>query len=96
VLSGGGARGAFQAGMIGNWVSARGVKNGQRLEPYDLVAGTSIGALNAYLIALGQYDRLREMWYNVGNEAIVQLNRSTRVFATKVRAFSRALLKPSA
>ena len=73
VLSGGGARGAYQAGMIQGLANARGIKDGQVLAPYGLVCGTSIGALNAYVVATGQYDTLREMWWNVGNEDIIRL-----------------------
>lgn len=78
VLSGGGARGAYQAGLIQSFVNARGIKNGEVLAPYGLVCGTSIGALNAYLVAIGQYDALREMWWNVGNENVVRLKRQYR------------------
>ena len=73
VLSGGGARGAYQAGMIQGLPNARGIKDGEILAPYGLVCGTSIGALNAYFVATGQYNTLREMWWNVGNEEIVRL-----------------------
>jgi predicted acylesterase/phospholipase RssA len=78
VLSGGGARGAYQAGIIQAMVNARGIKDGQILAPYGLVCGTSIGALNAYIVATGQYNTLREMWWNVGNQNVVRLKRQYR------------------
>ena len=59
--------------MIQGLANARSIKDGQSLAPYGLVCGTSIGALNAYFVATGQYDALREMSWNVGNEEIIRL-----------------------
>ena len=64
VLSGGGSRGAYQAGVIAALAAAHGLSDGQPL-PYDVVCGTSIGALNGYLIATAQYTRLRDIWYTL-------------------------------
>ena len=70
VLSGGGARGAFQVGVI------------QRLldlgHAWDLVAGVSVGALNALGMAMyppaAQKDgafHLAEMWHGIrGNDSV--------------------------
>jgi len=44
VLSGGGARGAYQAGLIDYLRLSAQIPNGAPLRPYQLVAGTSIGA----------------------------------------------------
>jgi predicted acylesterase/phospholipase RssA len=66
VLSGGGSRGAYQAGVIFALAAKLGLTDGQPL-PYDLVCGTSIGALNAYLIATAQYGKLRDVWWNLSN-----------------------------
>lgn len=65
VLSGGGAHGAYEAGAIGCWVAARGAADGAPLVPYQMVFGTSIGALNGWMVATGQYTRLRELWYGI-------------------------------
>src|ERR1700722_19684056 len=59
VLSGGGARGAYQAGLACALAERSGVQDGQPLAPYGLICGTSIGALNAWFIATGQYSALR-------------------------------------
>ena len=51
VLSGGGARGAYQAGIVGALAATAGIADGTPLAPYDLVCGTSIGALNGWSVA---------------------------------------------
>ena len=81
VLSGGGARGAYQAGLIASWVAAGNIKDGQPLAPYGLVCGTSIGALNAYMVATGRYSELRNMWLTVASQEVVKLKRRYRYLA---------------
>jgi predicted acylesterase/phospholipase RssA len=78
VLSGGGARGAYQAGLVQTLVTNGGVQDGQPLKPYGLICGTSIGALNAYMIATGRYSRLREMWLTIGSQHVIKLKRQYR------------------
>ncbi|MGL5507579.1 MAG: patatin-like phospholipase family protein, partial [Paraclostridium sp.] len=57
-LSGGGAKGAFQAGVI------YGLKeNG--LYKFDAISGTSIGAVNGYYIYTENVNKLKEMWINI-------------------------------
>ena len=65
VLSGGGARAAYQAGVlhaIAEWQPA-----GSPI-PFTVVTGTSAGAINAAAIAAGAQDfgsavtRLRDLW----------------------------------
>lgn len=54
VLSGGGAKGAYEAGCI---------KALQELGfEFEIVTGTSIGALNGLLIAQQDYDKLYDLW----------------------------------
>lgn len=58
VLEGGGAKGAFQCGAIKALYD-----NGYT---FDGVAGTSIGAINAAILAQdGNYQTLYDMWMNV-------------------------------
>lgn len=73
VLSGGGARGAYQAGIIDALATSRGIVDGAPLAPYGIICGTSIGALNGYFAATGQYSALRDLWHTVAGEKIVRL-----------------------
>ncbi len=73
VLSGGGALGAYAAGIIGCLAAAAGVKDGTALPPYQIVCGTSIGALNGWFVATGQYTALHDLWYGVSAEHILRL-----------------------
>ena len=73
VLSGGGALGSYAAGIIGCLATAAGVKDGAALPPYELVCGTSIGALNGWFVATGQYTKLHDLWYGVSAQHVLQL-----------------------
>lgn len=70
VLSGGGAKGAYEAGVASLLVE-RGV-------PIRLVAGSSAGALNAAMIADGRLDRLEALWRGLTRERVYSLR--ARVF----------------
>lgn len=72
-LSGGGARGAYQAGIIDYLRLSAQIPDGKPLDPYGLVAGTSIGALNGYFVATAQYDVLRQLWYTIADQHVIQL-----------------------
>jgi len=72
VLSGGGARGAYEAGIVGALAARDGVRDGERLPPYEIVCGTSIGALNGWFVATGQYAKMRELWYGVSRERLIR------------------------
>lgn len=63
ILSGGGAKGAFQCAAE---KYAREVK-GYR---WDLIAGVSVGALNGAMLAMQKYDRLFEIWNTVSNDQV--------------------------
>jgi predicted acylesterase/phospholipase RssA len=75
VLSGGGALGAYAAGIIGCLATAAGVKDGTALPPYEVICGTSIGALNGWCVATAQYTKLHDLWYSVSEAHIMQLKR---------------------
>ena len=62
VLSGGGTRGVYQ---IGVWKALRELK----IE-YDLIIGSSIGALNAALMAQGDWEEAHRLWMNITLEMI--------------------------
>ena len=69
VLSGGGAKGAYEAGVAATLVE-RGVA-------IRLVAGSSAGALNAAMIAAGQTERLDALWRGLRRDRVYKLR--TRV-----------------
>ena len=63
VLSGGGAKGAFQ---IGAEKYAREVKGYH----WDVIAGVSVGALNGAMLAMEKYDRLLEVWNTISSDQV--------------------------
>jgi NTE family protein len=68
ILSGGGAKGAWEAGVASALIE-RGV-------PVRLVAGSSAGALNAAMIADGRLDRLQHLWRTLTREQVYRLRPS--------------------
>jgi predicted acylesterase/phospholipase RssA len=72
VLSGGGARGAYEAGIVGALAAAGRVNDGSPLPPYEIVCGTSIGALNGWFVATGQYAKLHELWYGISGQDLMR------------------------
>ena len=54
LLEGGGAKGAYQAGAI-KALKKKGIK-------FDLIGGTSIGAINAAFCVLNNYDGMYKLW----------------------------------
>ena len=72
VLSGGGARGAYEAGLVGALAAVGNVKDGTPLLPYEVVCGTSIGALNGWFVATGQYMKLRQLWWTISGQDLMQ------------------------
>lgn len=82
VLSGGGAKAAWDAGVIRGLVDA-GV-------PIALVAGSSAGALNAVMLADGRLDRLETLWRTVTREHVYFLKPGV-VFAGLLPGWGTAL-----
>ena len=72
ILTGGVNRGAYQAGAIAGLAEKAGIPDGVPL-PYDLVAGSSIGALNAYYVAIAQYSRMRQVWRDIADLPLFNL-----------------------
>jgi NTE family protein len=72
ILSGGGAKGAWEAGAAAALIE-RGV-------PVSLVAGSSAGALNAAMLADGRLDRLQALWRSLSREQVYSL-RASVIFA---------------
>jgi NTE family protein len=65
VLTGGGAKGAWEAGAAAALV--------ERGAPVRLVAGSSAGALTAAMLADGRLDRLEALWKTVTREQVYAL-----------------------
>jgi NTE family protein len=65
VLSGGGAKGAWEAGVAAALVEAG--------LPIALVAGSSAGALNGAMIAAGRIERLEALWRGLDRDKLYSL-----------------------
>jgi NTE family protein len=63
VLSGGGAKGAYEAGAVSSLLQA---------QPFDIVVGTSIGAINAALTAQHNLSALEATWKSVSQRNLIQ------------------------
>jgi len=68
VLSGGGSKGAYEAGVAAAFL--------RRGLPIRLAAGSSAGALNAAMLADGRADRLRAQWRGLTREQVYTLRAS--------------------
>ncbi|HMF27696.1 MAG TPA: patatin-like phospholipase family protein [Candidatus Cybelea sp.] len=73
VLSGGGARGAYEAGVIGALAATAGLRDGSPLKPYEVVCGASIGTLNGWFVATGQYTLLQQLWYTIARQDLISV-----------------------
>lgn len=69
-MAGGGAKGAYEVGVLEKWIEDDGID-------YDAFVGTSVGAINSACLAQAapgklkeQYQRLREMWWDLENDRI--------------------------
>jgi predicted acylesterase/phospholipase RssA len=64
VLTGGGALGSYQAGVLTGLAA--------REERFEIVVGTSIGAINGAIFAQGDVDRLEDLWFNISRYRLIQ------------------------
>lgn len=65
VTSGGGAKGAFTVGAL-KYLQERGI------DRYDIISGTSTGSFIAALVALGQFDKLVQLYTSITNNDILK------------------------
>ena len=63
VLSGGGAKGAFQ-------VAVEKYAREEKGYHWDVIAGVSVGALNGAMLAMEKFDRLDQIWKTLSNRCI--------------------------
>lgn len=64
VLSGGGAKGAFQAGAL-EVLHDEGYK-------FDIISGVSVGTLNGAMLATGQLSTLIKVWENLTPDQVLR------------------------
>ena len=78
VLSGGGSRGAYEAGII-HYIRTDLARRLGRHVPIDIVSGTSVGAINAAFLAAtiddpdGQAEQISDAWRALRIEALISL-----------------------
>jgi len=93
VLSGGGARAAYQVGVLSAIAQIRRDCAGGRANPFAVIAGTSAGAINAATLACGSDDfdgtvaTLREVWENFSAEQVYRAD-AIGLFRTGARWLS--------
>jgi len=63
ILSGGGARGAYEAGLVKSLLTR---------ESFDIVCGTSIGAINGAFIAQDKISELETVWHTIADARVIQ------------------------
>lgn len=68
-LCGGGGKGAYQ---IGVW---KALSEDTVIGKISAVSGTSVGALNAVLFSLGDFEKSKEIWYNINEKTLLSPNR---------------------
>jgi len=68
VLSGGGAKGAFQVGVLDELITNRGVK-------VDIAVGTSTGSIQALAAAQDDIPKLLEMWLGIKNNSDIYVKK---------------------
>lgn len=66
ITSGGGAKGAFTVGALSYMIKEKGI------DTFDIISGTSTGALIASMIAIGKIDVLEEIYLTVDNDDILR------------------------
>lgn len=69
VLGGGGARGAYQ---IGVWQALK-----ELAIPFDIITGTSVGALNGALILQDDFEAAKNMWEKIDTQQILAFPTAT-------------------
>ena len=87
MLQGGGSLGAYEAGVykaLYRYLSEKDEKEGKQRRPiFDIIAGTSIGAMNAAVLTSyvvenetyeGSSDRLLEFWEHLSKQSTVEIN----------------------
>ncbi len=75
-LCGGGGKGAYQIGVLKEMIKNR------DLSQYDVISGTSVGALNAVLYSLGDYKLAEKIWLRyVHSKSLLEADFEDAVFS---------------
>jgi predicted acylesterase/phospholipase RssA len=86
VLTGGGARGAYEAGVVRGLADAG--------EAFDLVCGTSIGAINAAFYAQDLLPELEQTWKSIASRSIIALSPEAESIKNFITGFEDLLKLP--
>ena len=73
VLAGGGGKGAYH---IGVWRALRQYGAGKNISS---ISGTSVGALNAALFAVGDYDLAEDIWLNLSYDKVLSVDKKNLI-----------------
>jgi len=82
VLGGGGSRGAYEVGV---WKALR-----ELGETFDIITGTSVGALNGAVAVQGDLDKAVELWSTISTELVLNIEQDLpddRALAREREAF---------
>ncbi len=86
VLAGGGSRGSYQ---IGVWQAIRDLSI-----KIDIVTGTSVGALNAALVTMDDFDNALEVWKNINTAMVLEIEMDEALPAKqKINIMIKQMLK---
>ena len=85
ILGGGGARGAYEAGVVAALVER---------EQFDIICGTSIGAVNGMFVAQDEPDRMIDVWRTISTRGITQLKPELTVLMMLWEAANGILRSP--
>ena len=97
VLSGGGVRGAYEVGVIRGIVEVLGT--GRRCDPFQVFAGTSVGAINAAFVAAHAHTTdlgtglLSELWRSLRIETYLRVLAGDLLWGRPLRSKLRRLLR---
>jgi NTE family protein len=92
VLSGGGAKGAFQFGAI-KYIEEEYKKRHQNFN-YSIIAGVSVGAINGTMLAMNKYQILKETWESISADKVYHgnINSTLSILYNLIKSGWRSLL----
>jgi NTE family protein len=85
VLSGGGAKGGFQAGAERYAREVMGYE-------WNVIAGVSVGALNTGMLAMRKYEELWELWATISNDKVFTGRMSVLYALWRIVTFHKSVL----